>query len=109
MERIVDKMVGELAEQLAERKVKIELSDEARRLLARRGYHRTFGARPLARVLEQTVKRPLTEEMLFGRLEGGGRVVVDVAGGEGGGEDGGEGGAGDAKGDAEIVLRYPEG
>ncbi len=95
MERIVDKMVGELAAQLAERKVKIELTDPARRLLARRGYDRTFGARPLERVLEQTVKRPLTDEMLFGSLEGGGRVVVDVAEAEG-----------DA--DAEIVLRYPE-
>ncbi len=82
MEQIVDKMVGELAGQLAERKVTIELTDPARRLLAEKGYDPTFGARPLARVLDDTVKRPLTEEVLFGKLEDGGSVTVDAENGE---------------------------
>jgi ATP-dependent Clp protease ATP-binding subunit ClpA len=82
MERIVEKMVAELAAQLAERGVGIELTPEARALLAEKGHDPAFGARPLGRVIEETVKRPLTEEMLFGRLEKGGRVVVRVADGE---------------------------
>jgi ATP-dependent Clp protease ATP-binding subunit ClpA len=82
MERIVGKMIGELATQLAERGVEIDLTPEARILLAEKGHDPAFGARPLGRVIEETVKRPLTEEMLFGRLEKGGRVVVGVAGGE---------------------------
>ncbi|HEX6201526.1 MAG TPA: AAA family ATPase, partial [Thermoanaerobaculia bacterium] len=82
MERIVDKMIGELAAQLGEKKVAIELSPEARRLLAERGHDPAFGARPLGRVIDETIKRPLTDELLFGRLAGGGRVVVAVEGGE---------------------------
>ncbi|HYH47160.1 MAG TPA: ATP-dependent Clp protease ATP-binding subunit ClpA [Thermoanaerobaculia bacterium] len=82
MEQIVDKMVRELAGQLAERKVTIELTEPARQLLAEKGYDPTFGARPLARVLDDTVKRPLTEEVLFGNLEDGGSVTVDAEKGE---------------------------
>ncbi len=82
MERIVDKMIGELRAQLAERKVEIELTPEARKVLAERGHDPAFGARPLGRVIEETVKRPLTDEILFGRLDKGGRVVVQVADGE---------------------------
>jgi ATP-dependent Clp protease ATP-binding subunit ClpA len=82
MERIVEKMIGELAAQLSERKVTIELTDAARRLLAERGLDPAFGARPLGRVIDETVKRPLTDELLFGRLAGGGAVVVDAEGGE---------------------------
>jgi ATP-dependent Clp protease ATP-binding subunit ClpA len=89
MEQIVDKLVKELARQLAERKVTLELTEPARKLLAEKGYDPAFGARPLARVLDDTVKRPLTEELLFGRLEGGGTVTVAVEGEE-----------------AKIVLRY---
>ena len=82
MEQIVDKLVQELARQLAERKVTIELTAAARKLLAERGYDPTFGARPLARVLDDTVKSPLTEEVLFGTLEDGGAVTVDAENGE---------------------------
>ena len=89
MGRIVEKFVRELATQLAAKKIRVELTDAAREVLAERGYDPAFGARPLSRVIEESVKRPLTEEILFGRLEGGGKVIVDGEGGE-------------------IVLRYPE-
>ncbi|MFP6623461.1 MAG: AAA family ATPase, partial [Myxococcota bacterium] len=85
MLRVVDKFVVELEQQLAERKITIALSPEARDLLARKGYEPDFGARPLARVIQREVKDPLTEEVLFGRLAKGGhvRVVVKQAAGEG--------------------------
>jgi ATP-dependent Clp protease ATP-binding subunit ClpA len=78
MERIVEKFVRELAGQLAGKKVKIELTDAARKWLADKGYEPAFGARPLARVIEESIKRPLTDELLFGKLESGGAVVVDL-------------------------------
>jgi ATP-dependent Clp protease ATP-binding subunit ClpA len=78
MEKIVEKFVRELAVQLAEKKVKIELTEAARKWLADKGYDPAFGARPLARVLEESVKRPLTDEILFGKLEAGGTAVVDL-------------------------------
>jgi ATP-dependent Clp protease ATP-binding subunit ClpA len=78
MGRIVDKFVGELAGQLAERKVKLTLSDEAKAYLAKRGYDPLNGARPLARVIQDELKRPLTDELLFGKLVNGGAVRVDV-------------------------------
>nr|MDP9122530.1 ATP-dependent Clp protease ATP-binding subunit ClpA [Acidobacteriota bacterium] len=82
MEQIVDKLLRELASQLTGKRVSIELTVPARKLLAERGYDPTYGARPLSRVLDQTVKRPLTHELLFGSLaKGGGTVVVDVEGG----------------------------
>jgi ATP-dependent Clp protease ATP-binding subunit ClpA len=76
MGRIVDKFVAELATQLGERKVKIELTDEARAYLAKKGYDPMNGARPLARVISDEVKRPLTDELLFGKLASGGHVRV---------------------------------
>ena len=79
MGRIVDKFVAELGTQLGERKVKIELSDAARALLAKKGYDPMNGARPLARVIADEVKRPLTDELLFGKLADGGGVRVDAA------------------------------
>jgi ATP-dependent Clp protease ATP-binding subunit ClpA len=78
MEQIVDKFVREMSTQLAEKKVRIELTDAARKLLAEKGYDPAFGARPLARVIEDEIKRPLTEELLFGRLQAGGKITVDV-------------------------------
>ena len=78
MVRVVDKFVVELEQQLAERKITIELTPEARDLLARKGYDPDFGARPLARVIQREVKDPLTEEVLFGRLAKGGHVRVVV-------------------------------
>jgi ATP-dependent Clp protease ATP-binding subunit ClpA len=82
MVQIVDKFVGELREQLAERKVKIELSEAARGYLAEKGYDPMNGARPLARVIQDELKRPLTDELLFGKLTGGGLVRADVADGK---------------------------
>ena len=82
MELIVDKFIGELRAQLRQKKVQIELADGGRKLLAELGYDPAFGARPLSRVIEDRVKRPLTDEILFGALEGGGKVTVDAAGGE---------------------------
>ena len=73
--------MAELEVQLADRKVFIELSDGARRWLAEKGYDRLFGARPLARIIQEYLKKPLAEEVLFGKLaNGGGTVRVDVEG-----------------------------
>nr|XP_061812028.1 ATP-dependent Clp protease ATP-binding subunit ClpA-like [Nerophis lumbriciformis] len=82
MGRIVDKLVAELCGPLKEKKVSLELTDAGRDLLAEKGYDPAFGARPLGRVIEDTVTRPLTEELLFGRLQSGGRVVIDAREGE---------------------------
>jgi ATP-dependent Clp protease ATP-binding subunit ClpA len=79
MEKIVDKLIAELAVQLEPKAVRLELTPEARRLLAERGYDPAFGARPLARILDETVKQPLTQELLFGALQAGGSAVVDIA------------------------------
>jgi ATP-dependent Clp protease ATP-binding subunit ClpA len=78
MELVVDKFVIELERQLLERKIKIELRPEARKRLAKKGYDPDFGARPLDRLIQKEIKNPLTDEVLFGRLKGGGNVVVDV-------------------------------
>ncbi len=80
MGRVVDKFVAELEVQLADRKVFIELSDGARRWLAEKGYDRTFGARPLGRFIQEHIKKPLAEEVLFGKLSKGGTVRVDIEG-----------------------------
>jgi ATP-dependent Clp protease ATP-binding subunit ClpA len=82
MGQIVDKFVKELADQLAERKVTIELAPAARSYLAEKGYDPMNGARPLARVIQDDVKRPLTDELLFGKLAGGGKVRVDFVDGK---------------------------
>ena len=79
MERIVDKMVGELGKQLAGKKVTLEITPEARALLAQKGYDPAFGARPLGRVIDETIRQPLTEQLLFGKLQNGGRAVAEVA------------------------------
>jgi ATP-dependent Clp protease ATP-binding subunit ClpA len=78
MSRVVDKFVMELEGQLEERNVTIELTDEARQWLAKKGYDRSFGARPLSRVIQEHIKRPLSEELLFGKLTDGGVVQVGV-------------------------------
>jgi ATP-dependent Clp protease ATP-binding subunit ClpA len=78
MLQIVDKFVAELGRQLAERKVTLELSAAARAYLGRRGHDPMNGARPLARLIHDEVKRPLTDELLFGSLANGGTVRVDV-------------------------------
>jgi ATP-dependent Clp protease ATP-binding subunit ClpA len=77
VEKVVDKFVIQLEAQLADKNVIIELSDEARQYLAKIGYDPAMGARPLARIIQEKVKRPLAEEILFGKLIKGGQVVVD--------------------------------
>jgi ATP-dependent Clp protease ATP-binding subunit ClpA len=78
MARVVDKFIMELEVQLAERNVTIELTDEARAWLGKKGYDRNFGARPLSRVIQEHIKRPLSEELLFGALMNGGTVQIKV-------------------------------
>jgi ATP-dependent Clp protease ATP-binding subunit ClpA len=78
MRSIVDKFVRELADQLVGRSVTIELTEAAREYLAKKGYDPDNGARPLARVMQDEMKRPISEELLFGALEHGGHVVVDA-------------------------------
>jgi len=89
MMRIVDKFLLQLEVQLQDRDVEIAATDAARRWLGEKGYDRAFGARPLGRVIQEHVKRPMSEEVLFGKLEKGGRVTVDVA-------------------DDEVVFEYEE-
>jgi len=86
--RVVDKFIIELELQLEQRDVVIELTDSAREWLAKKGYDRKFGARPLSRVIQEHIKKPLAEELLFGKLEKGGVVVVKVT-------------------DGKIVFEYP--
>jgi ATP-dependent Clp protease ATP-binding subunit ClpA len=80
MGHIVDKVFDELRGQLSERSVTIELTAEARAYFADKGYDVDNGARPLARLVQDEVKRPLGDELLFGKLEHGGHVRVDVDG-----------------------------
>jgi ATP-dependent Clp protease ATP-binding subunit ClpA len=80
METIVEKFVLQLEAQLAERRVAITLEPEARAWLAREGYDPVYGARPLARVIQTQVRDPLTDEILFGRLEHGGTVTIGFDG-----------------------------
>ncbi len=80
--KVVEKFVMQLEAQLAERQINIELSAEAADWLADKGYDRQMGARPLARVIQEHVKKPLAEEVLFGRLSKGGTVRILLKGDE---------------------------
>ena len=88
---VVEKFVLQLEAQLADRDVTIELSEPAKAWLIQHGYDEQMGARPMARVIQEHIKKPLADEVLFGKLKGGGHVrvvlVKDEAGAEGGGED----------------------
>ena len=77
MERIVDKFINEMEGQLAEKRVRLQLSPAARLWLAERGYDPTFGARPLARLIQTEIKDVLADEILFGRLRQGGLVSIE--------------------------------
>jgi len=79
MERIVDKFVQELNDQLTTKKASVSLSPAARRWLARKGHDPQYGARPLTRLMQTEIKDPLSDEILFGKLEKGGQVLIDVA------------------------------
>ena len=80
--RVVDKFVIQLEERLADRDVTIELSAAARAWLAEKGYDPTYGARPLARLIQEAIKKPLADELLFGRLAKGGHVRVGLKDGK---------------------------
>jgi ATP-dependent Clp protease ATP-binding subunit ClpA len=73
---VVDKFIIELESQLEAKKVTIEIDEAARRWLAKRGYDPKMGARPMARIIQEKIKKPLAEELLFGKLENGGHVKV---------------------------------
>jgi ATP-dependent Clp protease ATP-binding subunit ClpA len=93
--RVVDKFILQLEAQLSDRNVTIELTDEAREWLVKNGYDEAMGARPMARVIQTQIKTPLADEVLFGRLKGGGVVKVVVTA--------------DEKGAKKLGFVYPEG
>ncbi len=78
VQKVVDKFVLQLEAQLADRNVTIELTDEARDWLVEHGYDEAMGARPMARLIQTTIKTPLADDVLFGRLKDGGAVRVVV-------------------------------
>jgi ATP-dependent Clp protease ATP-binding subunit ClpA len=76
--RVVDKFILQLELQLADRNVHIDLDEEARKWLTARGYDRLYGARPMGRLVQEKIKQPLAEELLFGKLIHGGEVKVTM-------------------------------
>ncbi len=80
--RVVDKFLIELEAQLQEKHVSLSASTEARHWLAEHGFDPQMGARPMGRVIQEQVKRPLADELLFGRLAGGGKVNLVVRDGQ---------------------------
>jgi ATP-dependent Clp protease ATP-binding subunit ClpA len=82
VERVVDKFIAELDQQLNQKKVVVEITPAARRYLAEKGYDTVLGARPMARLIQQEIKQILADQILFGNLQNGGSVEID-AGDEG--------------------------
>ncbi|PZU16484.1 MAG: ATP-dependent Clp protease ATP-binding subunit ClpA [Citromicrobium sp.] len=80
--RVVDKFILQLELQLAEQNVHIQFDREARDWLGEKGYDKLYGARPMARLIQERIKQPLAEELLFGKLSEGGEVQVSVKGGK---------------------------
>jgi ATP-dependent Clp protease ATP-binding subunit ClpA len=76
--RVVDKFILQLELQLADRNVHIELDDEAREWIVNKGYDKLYGARPMGRLVQEKIKQPLAEELLFGKLVNGGEVKVRI-------------------------------
>jgi ATP-dependent Clp protease ATP-binding subunit ClpA len=76
--RVVDKFILQLELQLADRNVHIQLDDEARQWLTAKGYDKLYGARPMGRLVQEKIKQPLAEELLFGKLVHGGEVKVRI-------------------------------
>jgi ATP-dependent Clp protease ATP-binding subunit ClpA len=76
--RVVDKFILQLELQLADRGVHIDLDEDARAWLTERGYDKLYGARPMSRLVQEKIKQPLAEELLFGKLVNGGEVKVRV-------------------------------
>ncbi len=79
---IVDKFINELNGQLAEKRVLVKLTDEAREWLAKHGFDSRYGARPMSRLIHEKIKQPLANEILFGKLADGGSALVEVTGDE---------------------------
>ncbi|MDQ3684036.1 MAG: AAA family ATPase, partial [Acidobacteriota bacterium] len=88
IERVVDKFINELNKQLTVKKVSVKLTEAARAWLAKNGFDRSFGARPMARLIQSKIKEPLAERLLFGDTEMSGDVLIDEQ-------------------DGELALRYP--
>ena len=82
MVQVVDKFIFELEAQLQEQQVTIEVDEAARLWLAEHGHDEKMGARPMARIIQQHIKKPLAEELLFGRLAHGGHLIVQLEDGE---------------------------
>jgi ATP-dependent Clp protease ATP-binding subunit ClpA len=80
--RVVEKFILELEIQLAERNVMISVTEDAKKWMAEKGYDKSFGARPLGRVIQENIKKPLADELLFGRLQKGGEVVIRMIDGK---------------------------
>jgi len=76
--RVVDKFLLELESQLQEKKVEVTFTDALRKHLAQKGFDPLMGARPMQRLIQDTIRRALADELLFGRLVDGGRLTVDV-------------------------------
>jgi ATP-dependent Clp protease ATP-binding subunit ClpA len=76
--RVVDKFILQLELQLADRNVHISLDDESKAWLTARGYDKLYGARPMGRLVQEKIKQPLAEELLFGKLVHGGEVKVRI-------------------------------
>ena len=93
--RVVDKFILQLEAQLSDRNVTMSSPDEARAWLVKHGYDEAMGARPMARVIQVQIKTPLADEVLFGRLKGGGVVKVVVVA--------------DETGEKKLSFVYPEG
>jgi ATP-dependent Clp protease ATP-binding subunit ClpA len=80
--RVVEKFILQLEIQLADQNVHISLSDEAKDWLTQRGYDRLYGARPMGRLIQEKIKQPLAEELLFGKLAHGGEISVHIKDGQ---------------------------
>ncbi|WP_232628581.1 ATP-dependent Clp protease ATP-binding subunit ClpA [Methylobacterium sp. Leaf118] len=104
--KVVDKFVLQLEAQLADRNVTIELSDEARDWLVENGYDDAMGARPMARLIQSTIKTPLADEVLFGRLKDGGAVKVVLKPAE---DEDGKAAKEPAKGKGSLGFEFPAG
>ncbi len=76
--RVVDKFLMQLDEQLAEKKVEASFTDQLKAYLAKKGFDPLMGARPMARLIQDTIRRALADELLFGRLQHGGKVTIDL-------------------------------
>jgi ATP-dependent Clp protease ATP-binding subunit ClpA len=76
--QVVDKFLMQLEAQLTEKKVDVTYTDTLKKYLAKNGFDPLMGARPMARLIQDTIRRALADELLFGRLSNGGKVTIDV-------------------------------